>query len=119
MNLNIGINHPTNKNKNNIKKDLLNKNFTKIINIILTNQPIPLSNLNYHKKFIHKIYSTKKRLQMKNYKLKKYKSSYLNDNDKYLNSELSKINIENKETSNAKNKCYKKKIKEIMIVFIY
>lgn len=108
MNLNFGINYPLNKDKNLIKKDLVNKNFTKIINIILTNQPIALSNLNYHKKFIHKIYSSKKELSMKNYKLKKYKSSYFNDDDKLFNPQLSKINIENKENSNTKKNCDKK-----------
>ena len=105
MNLNLGLNYPLNKEKNYLKKDLLNKNFTKILSLILSNQSTALSNINYHNKFIHKIYTTKKGYSFKNNKLKKYKTSFISNNDKILNKEFSKINIDNKEIQKTNNIC--------------
>ena len=107
MNLNFGLNYPINKENNYIKKDLLNKNFTKIVSLILTTRPIALSNINYHNKFIHKVYTNKKGFSLKNNNLKKNKTSFISDNEKILNRELSKINIDHKEIPNT-NICYDK-----------
>lgn len=114
MNLNLGINYPNNKEKNLIKKDIINKNFSKIINLILSNQPIVLSKLNYPNKLVNKINTTKKGYSLKYNNSKNYKTSYIKENGKFFNVEISKLNKDKKKviesTKNIydNNKRYKK-----------
>ncbi len=111
MNLNSRLNHSKNKEQNYIKKELLNKNITKIVNLILSNKPIAFSNLNYNNNFIHKLQITKKGYSMKDYNLKNYKNSNIKDSQKYLIKDLSKQNIQNKLNNNIKNFCNKMQYK--------
>ena len=120
MNLNLGINYPINKEKNEIKKELKNMNFSKIINLILLNQPIVLSKLNYPNKLVNKMNTTKKISSLKKSNKKNYKTSYNNENGKFFNVELSKINKDKKiiETKNIydNRKKYKKNKKSFYIL---
>ena len=109
MNLNLGINYPINKEKNLIKKDLINKNFSKMISLILSNKPIALSKLNYPNKFINKMNTTKKGYSLKNNNTKNYKTTYNNEKGKFLNVEISKINKDKKVIENSNNICDIKK----------
>ena len=102
MNLNSGLHYT--------KKNPLNTNITKIVNLILSNQPIFISNSKYHNNFINKIRIMKKGYSMKNNNLKKYKSSFINDNKTFLNRDMSKINIQNRSNINIKNICNKQKL---------
>ena len=102
MNLNSGLHYT--------KKNPLNTNITKIVNLILSNQPIFISNSKYHNNFINKIRIMKKGYSMKNSNLKKYKSSFINDNKTFLNRDMSKINIQNRSNINIKNICNKQKL---------
>ena len=65
MNLNAGLNNLLNKEKN-IKKEILNKNITKIVNLILSNQSLVTSNLKLQKNLINRISLYKKGYSMKN-----------------------------------------------------
>ena len=105
MNLKLGINYPINKKKNLIKKDLVNKNFSKMISLILSNQPIALSKLNYPNKFINKMNTTKKGYSLKNNNTNNYKTSFNNEKGKFLNVEISKINKDKKIIENSNNIC--------------
>ena len=109
MNLNLGLNRPINKEKNLIKKEIINSNFKKIISLILTNRPIVLTNLNYPNKLANKMNTTKKGYSLKNNNLKNYKTSYIKENGKFFNVELSKINKDKKVIESSKNIYNKRK----------
>jgi hypothetical protein len=95
MNLNSGL--------NNSKKNILNTNITKIINLILSNQPIIISNVKYHNNCLNKMPITKKGLSMKNNNLNKCQSSFINDNKIFYKNDLSKTNLQNKSNVNISN----------------
>ena len=101
MNLNSGLNYT--------KKNVLNTNITKIVNLILSNQPIIISNLKYHNNYINKNRISKKGFSMKNNNLNKYKSSYIKDNNNFHKSESSKIKLQKKSNINISNICNKHK----------
>ena len=105
MDLNSEILNKDKKQYN--KKNLLNKNITKIVNLILSNQPIAsnINNPNYNK--LYKNNNLNKKVNsMKRNNLKNNKSLFLNDNKMFFIRDLSKINIQKKLTNNIyiKNK---------------
>ncbi len=101
MNLNSGFNYT--------KKNGLNTNITKIVNLILSNQPIIISNLKYNNNYINKNRISNKGFSMKNNNLKKYKSSCVKDNNNFYKSESSKIKLQKKSNINISNICNKYK----------
>ena len=98
MNLNSQLNYPLNKNKS-YKKDLINKNVSKIINLILSNKSSILSNL----KSQSNMNNTKKGYSLKNYHYLKNKISIPKENQKIFNREISKVNLINKTNINIIN----------------
>ena len=99
MNLNAGLNNLLNKEKN-IKKEILNKNITKIVNLILSNQPLVTSNLKLQKNLINRISLYKKGYSMKNKNSKKDKISSDYFKERFSSRDLSIINIKNKNNIN-------------------
>ena len=103
MNLNVGLNYPINKEKNLIKKELISKNFTKIISLLLTNRPIVLTNQNLPKNLVNKMNTAKKGYSLKNNNKKNNKTSHISDG-KFFNVELSKLNRDTNTTKSPRNR---------------
>ena len=106
MNLNSQLNYSLNKNKS-YKKDMINKNVSKIINLILSNKSHILSNL----KFQSNIINIKKGFSLKNYNYIKNKNSKTKENQRLFYRGLSKLNLINKTNINIINIYNKKKNK--------
>ena len=109
MNLNGNLILPIDKVRTSSKKDLLNNNKTKFINLILSKKSISfLSNLKYNNKnLIHKINISNKGLSLKNSCLQKSKISLANN---LYN--IKKIKV--KDFSNYKNVKNRNKIKKVV-----
>ena len=99
MNLNVGLNNLLNKEKN-IKKEILNKNITKIVNLILSNQPMVTSNIKFQRNLINRMSLYKKGYSMKNKNSKKEKISSVYFKERFSSRDLSIINIKNKNNIN-------------------
>ena len=99
MNLNAGLNNLLNKEKN-IKKELLNKNITKIVHLILSNQPMVTQNFKLQKNLINRMNLYKKGYSLKNKISKKEKTSSGYFKERYSSRDLSIINIKNKSNIN-------------------
>ena len=99
MNLNAGLNNLLNKEKN-IKKEILNKNITKIVNLILSNQSMVTSNLKLQRNLINRMSLYKKGYSMKNKNTKKKKISSVYFKERFSSRDLSIINIKNKNNIN-------------------
>lgn len=99
MNLNAGLNNLLNKEKN-IKKEILNKNITKIVNLILSNQPLITPNLKIERNLINRMSLYKKGYSLKNKNAKKEKICSALFKERFSSRDLSIINIENKSNIN-------------------
>ena len=103
MNFKSGLNYSIHKDKNYIKKDLLKKNITKIVSLIISNKPIAYINSNYHNNFSHKIQIGKKGYSMKDFNLKNFNNSIKKDSQKFLIKDASKNNIQKRTSNNLNN----------------
>lgn len=82
MNLMHKLNISMNKNINSSKKDLLNNNINKFVNLILTNKPISFfqkNKVNNNNSLVHKIHISGKGYSLKNLCLQNSKISLINN----------------------------------------
>ena len=101
MYLNSELYNLLNKDKKNNKRNLLNNNITKIVSLILSNQPFSSSNLNCPNK-INKAANINKKINhsIKKNNLKNYKSLLINVNQQFFIRDFSNINIQKKTNKN-------------------